>query len=572
MKIKQLYLKNFKSFKEETITFPNSGLCALVGENNGGKSNILSALNLILGEKYPMPNSFSDNDFYGWSKNKNLIIQVDFDENNLGYESVKLQYDTSVDPPKFDHKLKKNGYWGNYSPRSEDREKFGLVFIGSERDLLYQLSYSGWTLFGKVANELQKSFQGSSDFQVKEAKVKENFEKTIDILRENSQLQEFEKNLETNFQNLFAEGKVELKFKAFDPVNYFQTLFLSITEFNRDIYPRDLGTGSRNLLFLALFKAYAETFKPEGDLIIIEEPELFLHFAWRSYLYDVFEELVARGAQVIYATHSEDFVDLGRFDEVRIVRKINTSGEFCSEVLEPNTELVVEERKKEFPDTNLEQIKEHLVKLGSIEQSARKGFFAQKTILVEGPTESLSIPIFAQAASYDLEKNGIVVVDCSGKNNIPSFLDIYRSFGLKPYVIWDSDSHRPSGERGEGTNKKLSNCCFKQEIAQPSFQQNESGTVWGKDFEDKLKEEISDYDNLIEEGAREWGYNANEDSSKQLKVKYVALACKKRNECPESIRNILKFLSEDELEAEKLEENLPKVASQETEPNTDIPF
>jgi AAA15 family ATPase/GTPase len=46
--INYIYIKNFRSIKELEI-FPDN-LCALVGPNSAGKTNILKALDLILGE------------------------------------------------------------------------------------------------------------------------------------------------------------------------------------------------------------------------------------------------------------------------------------------------------------------------------------------------------------------------------------------------------------------------------------------------------------------------------------------------------------------------------------------
>jgi len=41
MKIKKIYIKNFRSIKELSFTFPEKGFLVLVGPNNAGKSNIL---------------------------------------------------------------------------------------------------------------------------------------------------------------------------------------------------------------------------------------------------------------------------------------------------------------------------------------------------------------------------------------------------------------------------------------------------------------------------------------------------------------------------------------------------
>ncbi len=62
MKIERVRIENFRSIK--TLDFEPGPYCVLIGENNSGKSNILRALNLALGETWPSERSFSEEDFY----------------------------------------------------------------------------------------------------------------------------------------------------------------------------------------------------------------------------------------------------------------------------------------------------------------------------------------------------------------------------------------------------------------------------------------------------------------------------------------------------------------------------
>ncbi len=52
MHLSRLYIKNYRLIKESDLNF-GKGKNVLVGRNNAGKSNIIRAINLILGEAVP---------------------------------------------------------------------------------------------------------------------------------------------------------------------------------------------------------------------------------------------------------------------------------------------------------------------------------------------------------------------------------------------------------------------------------------------------------------------------------------------------------------------------------------
>lgn len=62
MYIKKLIIDNYKSIKNETFEF-SKGINVLVGKNNAGKSNIVSALNEVLSDKYST-SDYEDKIFY----------------------------------------------------------------------------------------------------------------------------------------------------------------------------------------------------------------------------------------------------------------------------------------------------------------------------------------------------------------------------------------------------------------------------------------------------------------------------------------------------------------------------
>ena len=63
MYVGQLLVKGYRSLKDISLSF-HPGLNVLVGKNNAGKSNIIRALDIILGERWPTYANIEERDFY----------------------------------------------------------------------------------------------------------------------------------------------------------------------------------------------------------------------------------------------------------------------------------------------------------------------------------------------------------------------------------------------------------------------------------------------------------------------------------------------------------------------------
>jgi putative ATP-dependent endonuclease of the OLD family len=70
MYLSRLYIKNYRSIKELDLVL-SKGKTVIVGKNNAGKSNIIRALDLVLGESSPTfvrSDNVTENDFYSWKE------------------------------------------------------------------------------------------------------------------------------------------------------------------------------------------------------------------------------------------------------------------------------------------------------------------------------------------------------------------------------------------------------------------------------------------------------------------------------------------------------------------------
>jgi predicted ATP-dependent endonuclease of OLD family len=76
MLIRHIRIENYRSIKR--VDIPVNDMLALVGPNNAGKTNILSALNLVLGERWPSRQSLDASDWFERRTSDTLKIEIFF--------------------------------------------------------------------------------------------------------------------------------------------------------------------------------------------------------------------------------------------------------------------------------------------------------------------------------------------------------------------------------------------------------------------------------------------------------------------------------------------------------------
>lgn len=83
-RITQLRLKGYRSIsKWLEVRFPPNQPVVLLGENNAGKSNIVRALNLVLGPFWPGNYEPEDHEFFGRDRANPIHMVLSFDEDDL---------------------------------------------------------------------------------------------------------------------------------------------------------------------------------------------------------------------------------------------------------------------------------------------------------------------------------------------------------------------------------------------------------------------------------------------------------------------------------------------------------
>jgi CRISPR-associated exonuclease Cas4 len=158
-------------------------------------------------------------------------------------------------------------------------------------------------------------------------------------------------------------------------------------------------------------------------VLLIEEPELYLSPHAQRHLYGLLRGLAQAGNQILYSTHAPVFLSVDKLEELALVRHTPTGGTSLFQP-EPLAEAETFRALSEFDSGRAEL------------------FLARCAVLVEGRTEKLIFPLVFDALGIDLDKEGILVLECGGKGNMPLFARIANACSIPYVVVHDRDAPR----------------------------------------------------------------------------------------------------------------------------------
>lgn len=433
MYLSKLYIKNFKSIKEQTITL-NKDINIFIGNNDAGKTTILEALSIILtGRLHNQPIyqalniSYINNDAkreYLNSLQSNrlgsppeIIIEAYFDDsfkdsegqNNHTKENahgISFKYSFDLQFTNIYKDELKNNSIKNIPTEFYEYSfyKFSGSPIASFRQIPVKISYIDTTqkdysntvnrfIANSVSNILSEQEKRNLQHSYRKSRVDWNESKAFETLR----------NKDFNQANLYKSFSITLKDDEHD--QWLQELSINIDD--TDFFL--LGFGTQNIIKIGLSLLESDN----TDIILLEEPENNLSFSNMAKLIAQLKK--NENKQMFISTHSSF-----------IINKLNLQ----------NIKLVNNGAVTSFNELN-EDTSNYFMKLPGFD--TLRLILAEKVILVEGPTDELII----QRAYLDAKKqlpieNGIDIITVRSLA-FKRFLDLAKLINKKISVITDND-------------------------------------------------------------------------------------------------------------------------------------
>lgn len=462
--LSEITIRNFKSIRNET--FELSEFTPLVGYNNAGKSNMLEAIKWLLRKTALSDSSFHDTalpvEMEGvisgitqaildqLPENQRTSIQPFLFGDSLSIKRVQPQPNVGVAQIRL---LVKDP--ANIGPANEWRANpTGLdqaiqalfpepIHIGAMENAEEDVSKSkNTTTIGKLLAEIIGPIQTSYSTQVQTA---------LDGIKDLLDADGTSRAAELNAFDAAVNGKVESFFPGVNIKVHVPTpelkevfskgtikVFENLNPAGRDVSA--LGHGAQRSIQMALVRHLADIKRDSGEqasntILLIDEPELYLHPQAIEVLRDALKTLSTQGYQVIFSTHSPFMITSKDVGNTLLIRKNDTQGTHKRNSLRAAIPTVVTAAPSQ------------LELIFSLSHSSNI-LFSERVILAEGTTENRLLPsIIQKVTTRTIGLHKTALVSMGGSGNTRKAMLVLHTMDIPTKAIVDLDFALKHGER-----------------------------------------------------------------------------------------------------------------------------
>jgi putative ATP-dependent endonuclease of OLD family len=470
MYLSTVEIKNFRSIKELHIEF-QPGLNVLVGRNNTGKTNILSAIRHALGPSASRGDTIwlERDDFYRESANdeteRTITVTlsfaklsqqqrahffeiVDFDLADITKSRAIITWEASWPKNKRQASIKRTG--GPPSPEAVEvptklLESLPLTFLPALRDAEASLAPGFRSRLARLLRDLAERKGGDV-----KAQIESIYSTANENLEQRSLIKETRESLQSTTKDLAGSDYSPSTIRAAE-VDFDRILrTLQVQMEGAPIGALDAnGLGYNNLLYVAVVLEHLKS--PDVDecpLLLLEEPEAHLHPQLTMLLADYLATKTPGKStpQTIVTTHSPTLAASVPPTRLHLLfADAVTRNQACNSIAGAGMD---------------EKEQGELQRMMDITRATL--YFAKGAILVEGISESLLIPVLAKRLGYDLTKLHISVIPICGVafETFKKVLD--RSvLGIPVAIVTDADPPIVRGQSWEHDAPQEEGLAFK---------------------------------------------------------------------------------------------------------------
>lgn len=498
MKIKSITIHNFRSIREAKLEL--SDYAVLIGANNAGKSNILTALRIFyedgikFNEKTDFP-KFSTDDSESWIEIEYALTDHEFDNLKNEYKSPDKILRVRKYLKSKDNRVKsnqsniyayENGTLSNnlfYGAKNVSEAKLGsVIYIPEITKTEDTLKLTGPSPLRDLITFIMKKVAKTSSSFEDLTKAFEEFNNKFknEVSGDGFSLNMLKKEINDNLKEWGIEFKLDINpVRPEDIIKNLVSHTAIDKSFDKEVEIKNLGQGLQRHLIYTLLKlsakytdkkSYAKKeFSPELTLILFEEPEAFLHPGQQEFLNFSLKSLSQEeDQQIIISTHSPIFVSKNIDDIPSLIRLKRENGvtnifqvseSAQRKIISENNELVQMLANK-LSDRSIDDTTKNRIKkiLGDTDDAKRMeeeairyllwldnercaAFFAEIVLICEGASEKTFIDYLIKNNWGELREKKIYILDALGKFNIHRYMNLFKELGIYHSVLADRDEN-----------------------------------------------------------------------------------------------------------------------------------
>lgn len=453
-RISKIRVQNFKSIKD--AEFHLSPYTPLVGYNNAGKTNILQSLSWIVKKTSLQAGDFFDPtqsititaeisgidagvlDALG-AQHRERIAQFVVDR-KISIRRTQLVPAQSTTAIGFEVYSDANGWVTN--PNGIDSAIAHLfpepISIGAMENATDDVGkYAAGTTIGKLIKEIFDDVAARNAGQVTAALADVASRLSSDGAAKDETLVDLDGRIQTELNKFFPGVTAKTHIQVPEFGDFLKSATIKIYDNQYDnANGRDassFGHGAQRSVQIALIKCLSEIKRAAAanaartTLLLIDEPELYLHPQAIELVRAALSRLSAEGYQVVFSTHSANMITRSDAENVLLIRRTAADGTKAIPRLQDAVRVAIADAVHQS---------ETIFSLSN----SLKVLFCEKLLLAEGKTERVLLPdLFAHEFGISLDEDKLGLIELGGSSNIPNALKVLAAMGTATKAIVDLD-------------------------------------------------------------------------------------------------------------------------------------
>lgn len=453
--ISELLVTNFRSIEDENFHFAN--YTPLVGYNNAGKSNVLRALAWVC-----KPYSLTRTDFKEPEKPVTIVAQVTGITEKV-LEGLEGIHRTKIEPfidndsitfcrcanspnlsvSKITLEVKDTATGNFISAPTGIPAALAALFpevisIGAMENAADDVGKSSsTTTIGKLMKEILDTIQNRYQEKIDDALTPIAEKLSASGTLKDETLIQVDERIEKYLSDIFpgVGVKTHIPMPSFDDIFKKATVRVydsfHIDELEQDV--SSLGHGAQRSIQIALVNALAD-WKSNGSdegirtkLLLIDEPELYLHPQAIRMVQHALKSLSSNGYQVAFSTHSGDMVGVDDAKNTLMIYRGPVHGTKARERLSASISKVVTDNFKQA---------ETLFELSN----SREFLFSDNVLLCEGISDFRIIPhLYMAIRKRELSSDKIGLIKLDGSGGTRKMIQVLTALGVNVKAVVDFD-------------------------------------------------------------------------------------------------------------------------------------